>query len=464
MNYQVRSVPNILGNDPYGGYSALVSQDSFSLFLNRVASAVPVNEETAMAVPAVSNAVTMISSAVAGLPILAYKKKREKNNKFAKLPIGQSWDKILNKRWTPYEPSFQARQRLMVGILLHGYGYIYLARNKHDLVRELHVLDPTCVSADDLYEGYSYPQMYYNYDGKNYGVIPDEIPIKDIAYVPFLPMATDLTRSYGLLTSGREAIASSLALMLYVSGYFDSISAGSYSAESPFTGGEDHDRFKEQINDAVLDMVRNRSRVFVTPQGTKFSSISVDNRKSQFVETQVENVRQIARTVGCPPVMIGELSGSNWSTQEINSYLANHVIKRWTNSIEQAVTLKLFPDPKDDREIMFDLQDLQKANVKERAEAARAQVYSGQKTPNEIRASNGDPPIDHELADELFMQSATVPLSLLEQMQQSNSQSSDPADPVDSEETDPEDPDNEQEMNRLLDLLLIRSAGTNGSA
>ena len=438
------------GSDPYGGYGALVSQQSFSLFLNRVASAVPVTEETAMIVPAVSNAVSLISSAVAGLPMSAYRLEK-KDDKMVKRPLGQSWNKILNKRWTSFEASFQARQRLIVSILLHGWGYIYLARNKSNLIRELHVLDPLGVSWDDMYDSDT-PYQFFCYESRNYGVIPNKIPPEDIVCIPFLPMATDITRSYGLLSSGREAIANSLALMLYMSGYFDSISSGSFVAESPFTSGPDHDNFKEQINDAVMNMVQSGSRVFVTPKGTDFQSITADNRKSQLIETQVESVRQIARICNLPPVMIGELSGSNWSTQEINTYLANHVIKRYSNSIEQALALKMFPDPLSNREIMMDLQELQKANIQERIKGNREAVYSGQKTPNEIRSLMGDSPIDHPLADSLFMQSATVPLEYLQ-------------DPNEVEEVDPaSDLEEDEELYRLFKMLKARSvAHTNGN-
>jgi len=451
-NFQIRN-SEFLGSDPYGGYGALVSQSSFSLFLNRVASAVPVTEETAMAVPAVSNGVSLISSAVAGLPMLAYRLER-KDGKIAKKPLGQSWNKILNRRWNPFEASFQARQRLIVSILLHGWGYIYLARNRSNLIRELHVLDPLQVSCDDLYEQDA--PFVYHYSGKNFARIPNRIPIEDIVCIPFLPYATDVTKSYGLLSSGKEAIANSLALMLYMSGYFDSISSGSFVAESPFTSGPDHDNFKEQINEAVIDMVRSNSRVFVTPKGTDFSSITADNRKSQLIETQVESVRQIARTLNVPPVLVGELSGSNWSTQEINTYLANHVVKRYSNSIEQGLSLKMFPDPRSNQEIVMDLLDLQKANIKERTEAYRAAIFSAQKTPNEVRVLMGDEPIDHPLADSLFIQSATLPLDLLEDIAKNDSKMNGSEEkPGESNEDENED-DAEKDLDRLFNLLKSR--------
>ena len=400
-----------------------------------------VSEANAMKVPAVINGVNFLAGTVAGLPIQAFVP--EGNG--AK-PAGQFVNRMLNKAWNLNTSSFSARFSLMVSVLLHGRGFVYLARNMHNVVRELHVLDQSKVQEHPTKSNY----WLLDVNG-----LPNEVSASDIIYIPFLVSSYNPKESYGLLKRGARAINICLAIEEYLSGYFDSAASGNFAAEAPVKGKEAYEIFKERISDAVSFMKRSGSRVLTLPAGTNFTTISNDSRRSQLVENRVESVRQIARLLTLPPIVLAENSGTTWSLQDIDRFLAMHTIKRWKNAIEQEFTLKLFPNITDQRYISLDLSELQKAMLADRITAHRIAINSAQLTPNEARAEENRPEYEGEGGDTLYMQSATVPLENLVQEEEIDPEETDPeeeeeTDPEEEEETDPEEEEEEEEEEEII--------------
>ena len=448
--YFKRVARSIIGDDPYGGYGQLVDQHQFGDFIERIASYIPVTEETAMQVPAVYSGVSFIADVVGFTPIKAYKLVR-KDKKEERHPLGQSWDYILNCRWNECESSFQSIQRLIMNIIFDGCGYIYLSRNPYsNLVRELYVLDSRCVSPRFTQGTMLTKGWDVNVEG-----LPRFVEDKDIVYIPKLPMSFDYRYSYGILRCGRRAIANSLALMAYQGGFFDSIAAGRFFIESPFQTGEKHDKYTEQIAAAIQNMVRSRHGTLVMPKNTKVTSITADNRRSQMHETKIESIREISRLLGLPKVLLNEYSDSTWTMQDLSTLLTNLVIKRYTAGIQKALQIKLFNNRPDNRHLLFDLSELQRSNPQSMAETYNKEIFSGQKTLNEIRMERGLMPDPHPYANELIIQSASVPLSLLESIYASKTAAM--KNGTDPDETDPEPPESEEKslyiVNRLRQLV-----------
>ena len=78
----------------------------------------------------------------------------------------------------------------------------YLARNIHNVVRELHVLDQSKVQEHPTKSNY----WLLDVNG-----LPNEVSASDIIYIPFLVSSYNPKESYGLLKRGARAINICLA-------------------------------------------------------------------------------------------------------------------------------------------------------------------------------------------------------------------------------------------------------------
>lgn len=355
-----------------------------------------ITEDDAMKVPAVYNAVSFIAGTVAGLHFEAFIKDQETNSTE---PAGAYINRMLNRAWNPNTSSYLARFCLMTSCLLHGKGIAYIARNIHNVPRELHVLDQGEIQPHPTKPDYWLSEV---------NNLPKEIPDRDIIYIPFMVSSKNAKHSYGILKKGARSINICLAIEEYLSGYFDSAASGNFAAEAPVKGNEAYQKFKEKISDAVAFMKRSGSRVLTLPAGTNFTTISNDSRRSQLVENRIESVRQIARFVNLPPVILGENSGTNWSLKDVDRFLAMHTINRWKNLFQQEFQLKLFPNRNDERFIRLDLSELQRAMLADRLAANQKAINSAQLTPNEAREKENMPRDPSPMADKLYIQSATI--------------------------------------------------------
>jgi len=143
----------------------------------------------------------------------------------------------------------------------------------------------------------------------------------------------------------------------------------------------------------------------------KYSSVSMSPTDIQLLESRRFQVEDLARFLGVPSVMLNDTSGSTvWGSgiEQIISGWHKLSLRPQLVRLEASIEAHL-RGPGDRTEIEFNMDDLLRANRKERMDANQTAINSGQLTPNEAREDEGHPKLPG--GDQLFINSTNVPLS-----------------------------------------------------
>lgn len=155
----------------------------------------------------------------------------------------------------------------------------------------------------------------------------------------------------------------------------------------------------------------NQDELFVLEAGFNYQQASLSPTDQQLLETRRFTIEDIARFMGVPSVLINDTaSGTTWGSgiEQINMGFYKLNLKPYLERIESSIKRHLMP--KSDWatiDIEFSFDSLLRADAATRAETNSKQVNSGQKTPNEVRASEGLPP--ETGGDKIYLNGSLVP-------------------------------------------------------
>lgn len=140
--------------------------------------------------------------------------------------------------------------------------------------------------------------------------------------------------------------------------------------------------------------------VAVLGAGVKYTAVQVKPEESQFLATQKFSINQIARVFGVPPEMIGGDSGGSMTysnvTQRSLDFLT-YAVQPWLTRIENAI----FPLIPGVRHVRFNTSALVRMTPVDRWNVTKNRLTLGAATINEIRAEEGQPPV--EWGDEPYL-------------------------------------------------------------
>jgi len=114
--------------------------------------------------------------------------------------------------------------------------------------------------------------------------------------------------------------------------------------------------------------------------------------------------------MGVPSVLINDQTASTWGSgiAEINMGFYKLNLKPYLERIESSIKRHLMPrEDWETIDIEFSFDSLLRADAATRAETASKQINSAQKAPNEVRASEGLPPLAG--GDTIYLNSTLVP-------------------------------------------------------
>jgi HK97 family phage portal protein len=155
----------------------------------------------------------------------------------------------------------------------------------------------------------------------------------------------------------------------------------------------------------------NEDQLFVLEAGFNYQQASLSPTDQQLLESRRFSIEDIARFMGVPSVLINDTSSSTtWGSgiEQINMGFYKLNLKPYLERIESS--LKRWLMARKDWEsidIEFNFDSLLRADAATRAETNSKQINSGQKTPNEVRASEGLSPKDG--GDHIYLNGTLVP-------------------------------------------------------
>lgn len=134
--------------------------------------------------------------------------------------------------------------------------------------------------------------------------------------------------------------------------------------------------------------------IAVIDSGAKYTPIGMKPADSQFIETRIHQVTEIARLYGIPPHLLAEVTKStSWGTgiEQQNIGLIIFTLNTWMTRFEQRLAKECLP-PR--LTVDFDTGEIRRGDLKSQLEAAGTGVEKGILLANEARADLRLPPID----------------------------------------------------------------------
>lgn len=311
----------------------LTSQTLIDLFTHKVGSGVNVDEKSALAVPAVNRAVSLISDVAGGMPLKSYRTSPEGDRVETRTPV-------LDVPYPDTTP-IQFWGLVYVDLLLWSNAYLYKVKNElGDQVIRLLRIAPWQVRAERGEQtALNQSGAWYRIQGGEQRYGPAEI-----MHIPAL--GHDGLVGLSRIGLAREAIGLALAAEQTAGKLFGDglMMAGVLSSDQDLNETQALGiaaRFREALRAAGIG-----PKIPVLGRGTKFERVAMTGEESQFLEARQFQVLEIARLFGVPPPLLMDPGAtSNYGTgleQQMRFFLIT-TLDPWLKRVEQAASLHLTP-------------------------------------------------------------------------------------------------------------------------
>lgn len=341
-------------------------------------SGVNLSGQAALYIPAVLQAVRLISETIGSLPCKVYRETAD-GKEAAK---DHSAYRIVHKRANEWTGAGDLRTRLTADALLHGNGYAKVVRFEDGRPFELHRLKPGKVTVlEDEVTGAPVYRVSERSGTRDY-------PHAEILHVPSF-LATSP------ISFGKEGIGLAAILERHGAQFFGSGArpTGIISNEKP-QGSEAGAKTMANVRASFDEWQKGGGPLFLD-SGWKYDQPAMTSTDAQFLENRLEQVREIARIFGVPPTMLFELTRGTWSnTEQMGAQFLQLCLRPWLDRWTDAMTTVLLSEEEqDDHYFEFVTDDLMRADAASRTANMTALVTNRIMTPNEVRAILNMPPL-----------------------------------------------------------------------
>lgn len=361
--------------------------------------------DSALGVPAIWAAVNFIAGTVAGLPLKVYNKTDNGPE-----PTNPALTAVISDTSNQEDltSSFDWRKWWVEQALTGGRGVTFIERNAMGRILNLWPLDPANLTIKKngrkkVYE-YRYDDRLVRYDAS------------EVLDLPYMLKADGLQHRSPIMTN-KEVIGLAQAVTKYGAKFFANGGVPPFAVTGNFQSGASMQRAADDLDSAVRKAAKEERQALVLPSGLEITPLGADAAKSQMIEVQRFVVEQVARIYSLPPTFLQDLTHGTYSnTEQQDLHFVKHTIKRWVEQIEKEINLKFFGRGSS-QYVEFSLDGLLRGDFKTRMDGYAQAVQSGVLMPNECRklenrgAATG--------GDQLFIQGATVPLTMAGQTEAS---------------------------------------------
>ena len=373
----------------------------------RTDAGITVTDELAMMCSAVFDAVNILSSDIAKIP-LDLRKRLE--NGGSEPYIGSKVYYLLKRQPNPEMGAMTFRQTLMAHALTLGGGYAEIVRDGLGRPSALWPITPDriCRKTDDRTG-----RTFYLVDQK------EKFAPENILHIK--PLGWDGLTGYSILNQARQALGLALAMEKFSSAFFGNGSTfgGVLSTDSLLADPEEKNGIREEI-EKMHGGVDRAFRLMVLGQGFKFEPFGINAKDSDLSALRDKQVEEVSRFYRLPLHKLNNLTRATFSNveQQDLEYYKGPVLD-WVKTWEEECDIKLIPQL-ESRLFFF------KHNVNAflRGDSvSRAQFYAvmrdkGIYNANEIREFEDLNPQPGEQGNTYFMQAAQMPQDkLLEKAQ-----------------------------------------------
>lgn len=339
-------------------------------------SGVYVSPMTAMQCSAVFACIGLLAESIAQLPIKLYKGSGHEREE-----LREHWVyRLLYYRPCPWMTSFGWREMAMMHLCLRGNFYAYKVRDGSGRIVELLPLHPDTVYVRqldnwELEYRISFPSGQQMRCGQ-----------RDILHVAY--RSVDGVKGLSPIAYQRETIGLTLAAQKHGSKTFSNGAKPGGVLTVPGTlKKEAFDRLKENWEEMYSG--DNAGRTAILEQGTKFEPLSMSNSDAQYLEIRKFQVEDIARIFGVPLFMIQSTEKTtSWGSgiEQMSMGYVRYTLLPWVRRWEQAIRRDILTEAMEpDLDMRFNIEGLQRSDIKSRFDSYVKGINMGIYSPNEVR-------------------------------------------------------------------------------
>ena len=301
--------------------------------VKQTAAGVPVDNERAVCSPAVYRAISLLSQAMAMLPLPLYEREDEDTHVRRR---EHRLDYLMNEEANPEMDSFAARRAL--GAAMVGWGNAFAVKGM--VFGEVDSLWPIHPSRVSLTRDERTQQLVYAVKPIKGGGQATPFAADEMFHV--YNWSWDGLTGINPIQVHANAIGANLATQQFASSLWSSggVPAGllKYATKKE---REDKDEIKRQWRESHA----NRLEVAVLTGAVEWQSIGVPPEHAQFLETQQFGVVEIARIFGVPPHLLMDLQKATFSNIEQQALeFFTHSLLPWLTAWEKRAKFSLLAE------------------------------------------------------------------------------------------------------------------------
>lgn len=274
------------------------------LVAERTSAGIPVTEETALGQSPVWAALRLISTGIASIPLVTYR--RDSKGDRIRAPEHPLY-RILHDRPNPEMTAFSFWQAQTCQQLLYGAMVAEIERNGAGEPVALWPLPADRVEPFRTDAG----ELAYRFHGNRSAIVLDPW---NVWYVPYLTL--DGITGKGILRYARETIGLARAMERTAGRQFTNMVKPSGAIEAPpgmsETAISNIKRSVERENSGS----DNVARLLMLWEGVKFTPYQISHADAQLIESRGFSIVEVARFFNVSPTKLGDLGRATWSNLE----------------------------------------------------------------------------------------------------------------------------------------------------
>lgn len=347
------------------------------------ASGEVVTPETALRTGTVFRCVSLITGAIATLPIDV------KRRVDAKRRIDASdhplWT-LLRRKPNPWQTPAVFKRYMQACVLLRGKGVAQIVRGVGRKPIALIPLNPDRVQIRQDPSSFRLLFRYTRQDGTTI-----ELPHEDVFYL--LGLTLDGINGVSALTYARETIGESLATARHAATLFrNGTSIGGVISHKGKLGPEAQDVLRDSLE--KYRGADNAHKTLILEEDMKYDKLGLSLVDAQFIQSREFSQIETAQFFGVPPHMVGLTTkatsfgtGIEQQSQGFVTYTLQDWLTMWTEAIGAVID-----EP--DVYAAFNLNALVRGDIRSRYAAYAVGRQWGWLSPNDVRAKEDDDPIE----------------------------------------------------------------------
>lgn len=333
-----------------------------------------VNPETALTLSAVWAAVNFLAGTIASLPLHLYRHTGDGKEKATTNPLYN----VLHSQANPLMISYNARETVMVNLLMSGNSYSEIVHDRAGKVTAYWPIQSNRVTPE--FKGGS---VVYEIQLPGGGKVV--LPKSRVLHIPGLGFNGLVGKS--VIEVARESLGLNLAMEEYGARFFSNDATPGGVLEHP-----------GKLDDAAFDRLgaswaranqglKQAHKIAILEEGMKFHETSISPEDSQFLQSRQHSISEVARWFNLPPHVLKDLTKSSFSNIERQSIeLVVYTLRPWLVRLEQSYNSSLIT--KDNRSKLFtehSIQGLLRGDAAARSEYYGKMFNIGAMSINNIR-------------------------------------------------------------------------------